>query len=188
MTQTPDDAIKFDGEEAGAGYASPFLDLIAAVVLVILTVIVMNASLKLPVPGGLTTAPGLLPFLTAASLCMMALMLGLTALQRKRAGVTGVSDEARNTTEDIRALALALTVAVYIACLQFLAFQHDLVFGEYRYILSAFEPVTIIALAAIIHMSWRGPLWVTVSISTGWTFFLSLVFQKIFLIPLPGGF
>ena len=60
--------------------------------------------------------------------------------------------------------------------------------GGVYYVLSAFEPVTIVALTAIIHMAWRGPLWVTVSISTAWTHILSIVFQKVFTIPLPGGF
>ena len=188
MTHTPRDTIKFDGEEAGAGYASPLLDLIASAVLLVLTVIVMIASTNLRMPGGLATAPGLLPFLVAASLFLMALMLGWTALQRKRAGFSAGPDEVRDTPEDMRALGLALVVATYIGCLQYLAFQYGFVVGEIYFILSAFEPVTIVALSAIIHMSWRGPLWITASISTAWTLVLSIVFQKVFTIPLPGGF
>jgi hypothetical protein len=188
MSKTPSEPIKFDGEEAGAGFASPRLDLIAAAVLIGLTIIVMIASVQLSVPGGWTTAPGLLPFLTAASLCIMAVMLGLTAIQRRRAGVAAESDEIRNTDEDLRTLALALTVALYIACLQYLAFQHSMTVGGVHFVVSAFEPVTIVALSAIIHLSWRGPLWITVLISSVWSLLLSIVFQKVFTIPLPGGF
>ncbi|NKB54349.1 MAG: hypothetical protein GKR97_19425 [Rhizobiaceae bacterium] len=188
MSKPPGDAVKFDGEEAGSGYASPMLDLIASGTIIALTIIVMIASWNLKIPGGLTTAPGLLPFLTAASLCVMALVLAATAIQRHRAGVIAGTDEKRNIPEDMRALALAATVAIYISCLHFLAFQHGFNIGETHFILSAFEPVTIIALTAIIHMSWRGPLWITLLISTVWTLILSLVFQKMFNIPLPGGF
>lgn len=185
--------IKFEGEEAQAGYASPRLDLIAAVFLIALSVIVMIASLRLPLPGGVYTAPGLLPFLTAASLLLMALMLGYTALQRRRSGVedtTGenVGSEDRDTNQDIRSLLLALSVAIYIGALHYLAFQKPVVLAGLDFTLSAFEPVTIVALAAIIHMFWRGPLWVTVIVSVAWALVLSVVFQKAFLIPLPGGF
>ncbi|MEP1209565.1 MAG: tripartite tricarboxylate transporter TctB family protein [Rhizobiaceae bacterium] len=188
MSKTPTEAIKFEGEEAGAGYASPMLDLIASGFVVALTVVVMIASWQLKVPGGLATAPGLLPFLTAASLFIMALALAATALKRHRAGVVAAADEVRDPAQDRRTLVLALTVAVYIACLQFLAFQYGFNIAGAHFILSAFEPVTIVALTVIMHISWRGPIWITVSISTAWTLILSLVFQKMFNIPLPGGF
>ncbi len=188
MSKQPTEVIKFDGEEAGSGYASPMLDLIASGTIIALTVVVMIASWQLKIPGGLATAPGLLPFLTAASLCAMALMLAATAIQRHRAGVVAGPDEIRNMPEDMRALALAVTVAIYISCLQYLAFQQGFNIGQTHFVLSAFEPVTIVALTAIIHMSWRGPLWITLSISIIWTLILSVVFQKMFNIPLPGGF
>ena len=53
---------------------------------------------------------------------------------------------------------------------------------------SAFEPATILALTSIIHVSWRGPLWITTTIAVTWTLILSLVFQLVFRIPLPGSF
>lgn len=188
MTHTPDDPVKFEGEEAGAGLAAPGLDLLAAGFLVALSLVVMVASVRLPVPGDLTTAPGLLPLLTAASLAIMAVLLGLSAMTRWRAGVVMAPEDARDPAEDRRALLLAATVAVYIAALQTLAFQIYFTLAGISLILSAFEPVTVIALATIIHVSWRGPLWITALISTGWTLALSLVFQKLFAIPLPGGF
>ena len=188
MTNTPSGTVKFDGEEAGAGYASPFLDMIATGFILVLTVVVMVASFGLPVPGGMATAPGLLPFMTAASLFIMALILGFTAYRRRQAGEDMAAEEMRDLAEDKRALGLALAVGVYIACLQYLAFQHYVTLAGFQYVFSAFEPVTIVALTAIITLYWRGPLWVTLTISTGWTFVLSLVFQKVFTIPLPGGF
>ena len=188
MNKPESDQITFEGEEAGAGHAAPGLDLIAAAFLIALSILVMAASLTLPVPGALTTAPGLLPFLTAGSLLVMAILLGSSALNRRRAGVTADPAGSRNSGEDRSTLLLAVTVALYIAALQVLAFQAFFSIAGVPLVLSAFEPVTILALTTLIHLFWRGPLWITVVIAVGWTLTLSLVFQKIFQIPLPGGF
>lgn len=188
MNQNHNEVVKFQGEEAGAGYASPVLDLIAALALIILSIVVMVASFALPAPGGVLTAPGLLPFLTAASLFLMALMLGVTALQRRAAGESSEVYNNRQSTEDRGALLLAVSIAVYIGALQFLAFQYNTVIAGVHYTISAFEPVTIVAIATIIQTVWRGPLWITTCVSIGWTMLLSIVFQKVFQIPLPGGF
>lgn len=188
MTQPTSEQIKFEGEEAGSGHASPVLDIIASGFLLALSVLVLVASVRLKVPDELRTAPGLLPFLTAACLAAMAIMLGRSALARHRAGVVMAPEDARDRPADQRTLLLAGTVFVYIAALQLLAFQvYFKLFGA-DFVLSAFEPVSIIALAAIIHTSWRGPLWITSIISVLWILGLSVVFQKLFLMPMPGGY
>lgn len=188
MSVTPQSEIKFEGEEAGAGHAAPGLDLIAAAFLIGLSIVVMIASLSLPVPGSLHTAPGLLPFLTAASLLGMAIVLGLSAWNRRKAGVVMDPADARDPVQDRRTFYLAAAVGLYILSLQMLAFQSHHAVAGIDLVLTAFEPVTIIALAAIIHIFWRGPFWITVLVSVGWTLTLSLVFQKLFKIPLPGSF
>jgi hypothetical protein len=188
VTQTQNDQIAFEGEEAEAGHAAPVFDLIASGFLIALSIIVMIASITLPVPGGLRTAPGLLPFLTAASLAVMAILLAMSALNRRRASALTAPADASDNAENRRVALLALAVALYIAALQVLSFQVFFSVAGVSFVLSAFEPVTTIALASIIHVSWRGPLWITALISVGWALALSLVFQKVFLIPLPGGF
>ncbi|RMF39532.1 MAG: hypothetical protein D6754_05205 [Alphaproteobacteria bacterium] len=188
MSDDKEDGLHFAGEEIGAGYASPVLDLVAAGFLIVLSVTVMIASLALPMPGGIRTAPGLLPFLTAASLLAMALFLGATALRRHRAGETPAPGAARDRSESVRTVVLVVMIGVYIGALQVLAFQLPLTIGGVYFNLTAFEPATIIALSVIIQFFWRGPLWITTGISLGWTLFLSVVFQKVFVIPLPGGF
>ena len=188
MSSAESDKVVFEGEDGNAGYASPALDLIATAVLIAISVLVLVASYRLPVPGDLTTAPGLLPFLTAGSLGAMAVLLGLSAMARRKGGVPLWSDDERDGVEDRRTMALAVAVGIYIAALQVLAFQYYFKIGDVPMVLSAFEPVTTISLAATIHVFWRGPLWITVLISAGWTLALSLVFQKLFNIPLPGGF
>lgn len=188
MTQPTSEQIKFEGEEAGSGYAAPALDLLASGFLLVLSGLVLVASIRLPVPGELRTAPGLLPFLTAACLAVMAIILGMSALARHRAGVVMRPEDARDRKSDQRALMLAATVFVYIAALKLLAFQMFFKLFGADFVLSAFEPVSIIALAAIIHTSWRGPLWITSVISVLWILILSVVFQKLFLLPMPGGY
>lgn len=188
VADEPTPEVRFEGEEAGSGYASPTLDLIATGFLIFVSVLVMAASLALPVPGDIQTAPGLLPFLTAATLLIMALGLGASALARRRAGARSGTFGDRDLPTDIRTLVLAGTVAAYIAALQVLAFRSDIVFLGVRYSMSAFEPATTITLAVIIHMNWRGPIWITCLISILWAFTLSSVFQFIFKIPLPGTF
>ena len=188
MANTKQPEIKFEGEDANAGFASPTLDLIAAAILIAIAVAMMVASLMLPMPGDIHTAPGLLPFLISASLLLMALGLGASALARRQSGNRDLVFSDRDITTDFRSFLLACAVAVYIAALQLLAFQHNMsVFGT-NLRLTAFEPATILALAAIIHVSWRGPFWITATVSIVWTFILSLVFQLVFRIPLPGSF
>lgn len=188
MASTEQPEVKFEGEEASAGFASPTLDLIAAAVLIGIAVIVMWASVALPMPGEVHTAPGLLPFIVAASLLLMALGLGASALARRRAGAADLAFGDRDLGTDLRSLLLAVAVAVYIAALQLLAFQQNLPIPGVNLKLTAFEPATILTLATIIHLSWRGPFWITAVVSVVWTSILSLVFQIVFRIPLPGSF
>ena len=148
----------------------------------------MAASLSLPVPGEIHTAPGLLPFIVAGSLLIMALGLGASELARRRLGLHVPAFAYRDISTDLRSLLLAGAVAIYIAALQMLAFQQNFSAFGTTLRLSAFEPATILALTAIIHVSWRGPFWITTTVSIIWTAFLSLMFQLVFRIPLPGTF
>lgn len=188
MSENTQPDVKFEGEEAGTGYASPALDMIASILLILLSVVVMAGSLALPVPADLLTAPGLLPFIVAASLLLMALGLGASAVGRWRNGVKLPILWERDIETDLRSIGLAAAIAVYIAALQFLAFRTVFTIGDFRHAMTAFEPVTIVALAAIMRMSWNGPLWIICSVSVLWTCLLSLVFQQMFHIPLPGSF
>ena len=188
MSNPKDPEFEFEGEEAGTGYASPVLDLVATAILITIAVAVMIASLRLPVPGGLRTAPGLLPFIVSASLLLMALGLGASAVSRYRSGVRVPLLDGRDVATDLRTLILAGGVATYIAALQFLAFQYRLDLLGLNLSFTAFEPATILTLAVIMHLSWRGPIWITTTIATCWTLVLSLVFQLVFKIPLPGTF
>ncbi len=188
MTQPDHPQVKFEGEEAGAGFGSPTLDLIATAALIAISGSMMVASWSLPMPGAIHTAPGLLPFIVSASLMLMALGLGASALARRRSGIHLPLFAGRDVTTDFPSLALAVAVGIYIAALQVLAFQHNISVLGTSLRISAFEPATIVTLCTIIHLSWRGPIWITAAVSIVWTLVLSLVFQMVFRIPLPGSF
>ncbi len=186
MSNPGQPAVELEG--ADSDLASPTLDLIASAVLIVIAIAMMAASVALPIPGEIQTAPGLLPFIVAASLLVMALALGASALARRRAGDNMPAFAGRDLATDMRSLLLAVAVAIYIAALQMLAFQQNFSIFGVPLVLSAFEPTTIVAITAIIHMSWRGPLWIAATVSIVWTVILSLVFQLLFHIPLPGTF
>lgn len=187
MTSPVPEDITFEGEDANAGAAAPILDIIAAGILIATSIVVMVASLRLPVPGSVLTAPGLLPFVAAASLAAMAVVLGHSAWQRRSESMGGLQLFS-DMDEQRRMLILAAMVGGYILALQVLAFQVFFDIAGVPFVLSAFQPVTFIALVAMMHMFWRGPLWTKSAIAVGWTLMLTLTFQKLFNIPLPGGF
>lgn len=186
MPEEKNAEIGFEGEEAGSGYASPLLDLIATLFLVVLSIGFMAASLRLAVPGNIATAPGLVPFLVSLTLLLMALGLGASAFGRWRSGVAFSWGAETDRATQLRTLFLVMAVAAYIAALQVFAFQQLIQIAGATLRITAFEPVTLVALAATIHGFWRGPVWISVAVSAGWTVFLSLIFQNVFNMPLPG--
>jgi len=188
MSNSTKSSVPFEGEEAGSGFASPLLDLIATGILIAISIAVMVASVRLPVPGDIQTAPGLLPFIVSATLLLMALGLGGSAVARWRSGRQLSGPAERDYGTDQRSVLLAGAIALYIATLQVLAFQQSFSVLGVHLRLSAFEPATIVALTTIMFMSWRGPIWIMTVASISWTLVLSLVFQLVFRIPLPGSF
>jgi hypothetical protein len=174
----------FVGEDENAGFASPRQDLVASAFLIALSIWIMVESLRLPVPGEVSTAPGLLPFITAGSLCAMALVLAWLALKRQRAGETasGVEDE----VVPGRALLLMALVGLYILSLQFLTFGYSTRIGGLWVTYGSFEVLTIVALTAILTIFWQPRLWPCLLVSAVWVTLLAGIFRYVFVIPLPG--
>ena len=174
----------FSGEDENAGFASPVQDLIAVGFLILLSLWVMIESVRLDNPGSLTTAPGLLPFLTAGSLAVMALGLGSMALKRHRNNISEVPPE--DTPELMRTLMLFGLIGAYLGCLQLIGFEYHLQIGGMRLGYGAFEVLTIIALTIILSIFWRQALWACLTVSFVWITFLAGVFRYVFTLPLPG--
>ncbi|HZA66304.1 MAG TPA: tripartite tricarboxylate transporter TctB family protein [Geminicoccaceae bacterium] len=181
MATEPQPAI---GEES-SGYAPPVLDLIAAACLVALSVWVMIESARMQVPDALATAPGLLPFLTAGSLCIMALALGWQALLRRR-GAAALKGAAPDASELWRTLILAAIIGCYLLALEVLSFEYALAVAGQRLALGSFELVSTIVLSTLLAMYWGRPLVACLAVSAGWILALSAAFRYVFELPLPG--
>jgi Tripartite tricarboxylate transporter TctB family len=170
--------------EERSGQAPPVLDLIAATFLVALSVLVMIGAARMEVPDALATAPGLLPFLTAASLGVMALALGWQALRRG----PGAAPEAAapDTAELRRTLILAAVIGCYLVALEALSFEYALVVAGQRLVVGSFELVSTIVLTALLAMFWGRPLLACLAVSAGWILALAAAFRYLFKLPLPG--
>jgi len=175
---------KFVGEDENAGFASPAQDLFASAFLILLSIWIIVESLRLPSPGELSTAPGLLPFITAGSLCAMALGLGWLALKRRRADETSASVE--DEIVPGRALLLMGLVGLYILSLQLLNFGYSARIGGLWVTYGSFEVLTIVALTGILTIFWQPRLWPCLAVSVVWVTLLAGVFRYVFVIPLPG--
>ena len=178
------DGQHFSGEDENAGFASPGQDLIAAAVLVLLSLWVMIESVRLDIPGSLATAPGLLPFLTAGSLCAMAAYLASMAIRRHRnRDATVPLDE---KPDHLRTVLLVGFIGAYLICVQMINFEYAFQLAGMRLGYGAFEVLTIIALTTILAVFWRQALWSCLAVSIVWVTLLAGVFRYVFTIPLPG--
>ena len=171
-------------EDESAGYASPVLDIIAAFAISALSIWIMIESISLKVPGALTTAPGLLPFITAGMLLIMAIVLGIAAMRRQRS-------ELGSATLDFpgelpRTILLILILVVYVSALGVLEFSNDLEFGSFNMQITAFEPISIVVLTTILRIFWTSILWRCLLVAILWISFLSFAFQSLMKIPMPG--
>ena len=179
-----DESQKFAGEDENAGFASPAMDLVASAALIILSVWVMIESVRLDMPGGLATAPGLLPFITAASLCAMAVALAFMAEKRRREGAkTAPSEEVADLG---RTIVLVGLVGAYLVALELVQFEYTFQVGGLRLGYGAFEVLTIISLTTILLLYWRKPVGQCLLVSVLWSTVLAGVFRYVFTIPLPG--
>lgn len=171
-------------EDSNAGLATPVMDIIAAGVVAAIALWIAVESLELPVPGGIFTAPGLLPFLTAASLLGMALALGATAWRRRKLTPRAL-DRIEVPPDFLRSLTLGGIVTVYVAALQFVPLHASFSIGGTHLVIGAFETVSVVALTWMLRIYWRAALWACLGVTVCWIAFLSLVFRLLFEIPLP---
>lgn len=184
MAGPADDPSAFRGEEANVDFASPVMDLAAAAALAAIAVWMMVESLRLPAPGGLMTAPGLLPFASAAGLLGMVAALAAMALRRRR--LLGDRAGGFDLPEDFaRSLGLAAIMVVYLLALQSLPPLWTGSVAGMRASIGSFEVASLVAVTAVLRIHWRRPLWVCLSVTFAWIAFLSIVFRLIFRIPLP---
>jgi hypothetical protein len=176
----------FRGEDESAGAAHPLLDLAAGLFLLLLGIWFAAMSLALPVPGSVATAPGLLPFLTAASLGAMAILLGLSGFRRLSTARPFDAGRVFSALESQRRSVLIVTIIVYIAALDSLSFETYANIAGTSVPLGSFEPITVVALTAMLRFFWTNRLTHCVLVAVFWTLSISLAFRGLFNIPMPG--
>lgn len=171
-------------EDESAGYASPTLDIVAAIALGALSIWVMFQATALKVPAAITTAPGLLPFLCAGMLLVMAIVLGVSAVRRRQRAPASI---AQDIPEDLPRVGLLIAILIaYISALEFLAFSKEMNFGTLNLQITAFEPVSIVILTTILRIFWTPRLWACLLVAVVWIVILSTAFQNFMTIPMPG--
>ena len=150
-------------EDANAGYATPIMDMIAAGIVAAIALVMAIVSLRLPVPGGIFTAPGLLPFLTSASLLIMAGVLGFNALGRRRTTPREL-DRIEVPSDFKRSLALGGIVIIYVLGLQFVPVRTSFNIGSLHFVIGAFETVSVVVITGLLRFYWRAPLWACLTV------------------------
>ena len=173
----------FISEDESAGYASPILDIIAAVVLSALSVWIMFESLSLKVPGAVATAPGIIPFITSGMLLIMAIALGVAAMRRQHLEPVSIATDIPR--ELPRTGLLIVILVVYVSALEVLEFNSDVELGSLSMQITAFEPISIIVIATILRIFWTPKLWPCLLVAILWISFLSFAFQSLMKIPMP---
>lgn len=179
---------EYASEEEGAGYATPTLDMIAAVVLMALAGWYVWVALGFRVPGRWETAPALFPVATGVTLFLMAAALGYTAWSRRKAPTVADTEAGReeSITDPLRTGILVGVVLLYVVGLDAAPTLYEDWVGRTFVIIGAFEVSTVIVLVVLMKLFWGGALWICTAISLLWTAFLSGVFRYVFMIYLPG--
>jgi len=183
---------KFVGEEGGDERSTPAKNLGAAVVIAVIAILAMFLALQLDSPDTVFTAPGLLPFVTGASLLVMAIYLGYLAI--RDGGAENYAGRMRTAiavyfgdTENRRGLLLMAIIVIYITLVGLIDFDLRLPTAIFTFQLSSYEVISVPAIALILWIFWRGPVWKCVVISLVTVEVLAWIFRYAFYILMPTG-
>jgi hypothetical protein len=176
------------GEEAGAGYAAPALDLLAAALLIVLAGWYTLEAINFRAPGGWRSAPGLVPAFAGITLMIMAAGLAVAAWRRRKLPSSAVDAQMdEDSISDPRRTALLIGVVfVYLLAMDAISFGVSGYVAGHYLTLGSFEITSVLCLCVLMRFFWDGRLVTIVATAVGWTAFLSLSFRNIFNIPLPG--
>ena len=175
------------GEEEDA--STPQRDLAAAVAIAAFALFVMALALALPNPGGMFTAPGLLPFLTGLSLFAMAVGLGIAALREGGARGLGSVFSTGAPASDAhpgRAWALIGLLAAMVVAIDALPFELRFRVAGRALELGSFEGVSIPFLALVLRIFWRASVLRCLLVAAAAVIGFAAAFRYGFNIPLPG--
>ncbi len=189
----PPAVTEFGGEENTAEQTSPAKDFGSSVVIALIAVAVSVMSMRLDVPGGAFTAPGLLPLVTSLSLLLMAVALGTKAV--RAGGATGFVSAAVSAArrylgdaEGRRALLLIGIVVAYVVLVGQISFNWRIPTPIFVFQISSYEVISIVVIATVLKLFWREPLWRCVLISLLTVEVLAAIFRYGFGIIMPESF
>jgi len=182
----------FTGEEGGDERSTPHKDFIASIFVGALGIFAMILAVQLEKPESIYTAPGLLPFVTGASLIVMA--IGLFVKTKRRHGLEEMlkSDGVRaivtylSDIEQRRTLLLMIMLGIYVLILGEMDMDWRYKTSFYTFRFSGFEAVSIPVTTFILRFFWRSSLLNCFLVGTGVVVFLAVVFRDGFQILLPG--
>ena len=167
--------LKEKTEEAVA--ETPAADLVMSLALMALSLVVGYAAWFWPRPEGISSAPGLFPFLIAATLFLMALGLFVNALRLKGhrqlvrcLAKASIQKAWAQGNLKLALLALATVLTYLIVILNLLPFT----IGTFLY------------MAGSLYLFWRGSLWKIMIASACMVAFYWLSFEVLFKLVLPG--
>lgn len=171
--------------------SSPAKDLAASAGIAAFAVFVMLLALRMPNPGTVFTAPGLLPFLTGLALLIMAAGLGFRSVRAGgvKALLQGPGKSVRVYFADIenwRTLLVIGIIVIYVILTQQIAFDLRFPTKFFVFSFSSYELISIITLTLILRIFWRKTLVRCLLVSTLWIIALASVFRYGFHILLPG--
>jgi len=171
--------------------STPAKDLAASAVIAVFAVFVMLLALRMPNPGTVYTAPGLLPFLTGLALLMMAAGLCIRSIRAGgfKALSQGPGKSVRGYFADIenwRTLLLIGIIILYVIVTQQITFDLRIPTKVFVFNFSSYELISIITLTLILRIYWRATWVRCLLVSAVWIIALASVFRYAFHILLPG--
>jgi hypothetical protein len=187
-----DEPAPFHGEESGDERSTPTKNLGAAIVIAAVAIYAMVEAVGFETPNTVYTAPGLLPFLTGATLLVMALYLGVLAV--RHGGATDVAGRvARSVSayfkneEDRRTLMLMGIVLLYVLLVGWIDFTLRLPTPLFDFQISSFEVISVPLIAIVLWIFWRAPAWRCTLVSLVLIEALANTFRSAFYILMPTG-
>ncbi|MDA1090434.1 MAG: hypothetical protein O3A85_09005 [Proteobacteria bacterium] len=182
----------FTGEENTGERSTSKKDLIAAGVVAVLSIVAMYYAWLLPIPTRITTAPGMLPFLTGLTLLVMALGLGLKALRKGALegffeGTGAFFGNYFKDQENRRTLLLMTLIFAWVVIVGHVSLDIRVPTPFHVFRFSGFEAVSIPMLILILRIFWQASLARCSLVSIIAIVALASAFRDGFKILLPEG-